>query len=110
MVIKMIKYIGCEKLGKVTVTTDIELKFEDRINKKQYEFIKDRLDNFNLDIDNEYSMTANPIYMESKEVLLIKVILTILDMYMPKDVDLNKIVSDYSNRFLKFYEKNIQLT
>ena len=31
------------------------------------------------------------------------------DLIMSKDVDLNQIASDYSNRFLKFFERNIQL-
>jgi hypothetical protein len=46
-----IKNISYELLDTTKTTTDILLKFIDNgINKEQYNFIIDRLDNYNLDI------------------------------------------------------------
>ena len=106
----MIRNISYELLDKIDLTTDILLKFEDiGINKDQYVFMKDRLDNFNLILDKEYSTTVDLEYDDFKNFLLIEVLLSISDLLGPKDVQLEQIVNDHSYRFINFYERNIQL-
>ena len=52
-----IKNVSYELLDKTHLTTDILLIFEDKgINKDLYNFIKDHLKDFNLNIDSEYSI------------------------------------------------------
>jgi hypothetical protein len=106
----MIRNICYELLDKTESTTDIILRFEDTgINKEQYAFLKDRLENFRLIIDGEYSITLDTRYDESKKNLFIEVILSISDILKPKDFQLEQIVNDHSYRFIRFYERNIQL-
>lgn len=106
----MIRNISYELLDKTYLTTDILLKFEDiGINRDQYIFMKDRLDNFNLILDKEYSATLDSEYDEFKNFLLIEILLSISDLLAPKDVQLEQIVNDHSYRFIKFYERNIKL-
>ena len=66
------------------------------ITTEQYAFLKDRLDNFNLIIDKEYSITLDARYDESNKVLFIEIILSILDILKPKDFQLEQIVNDHS--------------
>ena len=74
----MIRNISYELLDKTYLTTDILLKFEDiGINRDQYIFMKDRLDNFNLILDKEYSATLDSEYDEFKNFLLIEILLSI---------------------------------
>jgi hypothetical protein len=102
----LIRNISYELLDKTKLTTDILLRFRDiGINKKQYDFIEDRLENFNLDINSEYSIVLNSNYDESKEKLLIKLSISIPNLHKP---DLKQI-NDYSYRFINFYEMNIKL-
>jgi hypothetical protein len=106
----MIRNICYELLDKTESTTDIILRFEDTgINKEQYAFLKDRLENFRLIIDGEYSITPDTRYDESKKNLFIEIILSISDILKPKDFQLEQIVNDHSYRFIRFYERNIQL-
>ena len=74
----MIRNISYELLDKTYLTTDILLKFEDiGINRDQYIFMKNRLDNFNLILDKEYSATLDSEYDEFKNFLLIEILLSI---------------------------------
>jgi hypothetical protein len=102
--------ISYELLDKTKLTTDILLRFEDSgINKDQYTFIKDRLNNFKLILDKEYSTIINSDYDESKGILIIEITLSISDLLKPKHVQLEQIINDHSYRFIKFYERNIQI-
>ena len=106
----MIRNICYELLDKTKSTTDIILRFEDKgITTEQYAFLKDRLNNFSLIIDGEYSITLDTRYDESKKVLFIEIILSISDILKPKDFQLEQIVNDHSYRFIRFYERNMQL-
>jgi hypothetical protein len=105
-----IKNISYELLDKTKLTTDILLRFEDNnVNQIQYSFIKDRLDNFNLLLDNEYSAIINSKYDESKDILYIELLLSISDLFKPKDLQLEQIINHHSYRFIKFYERNIEV-
>jgi hypothetical protein len=105
----MIRNICYELLDKTKLSTDILLRFEDtRINTEQYTFLKDRLDNFNLILDSEYSITLNSNYNESKNLLFIELILSISNLLKPKDIQLEQIINDHSYRFIKFYERTIK--
>lgn len=106
----MIRNICYELLDKTKPTTDILLRFEDmKINREQYVFLKDRLDNFDLIIDSEYSIKIDSTFDEYKKILIIEIILSISDLLKPKDVQLDQIINDHSYRFINFYERNIQL-
>jgi hypothetical protein len=101
MVIKNVSY---EILDKTKYNTDILLKFSDSgINKEQYTFISERLEDFKLDIDSYYSITLDTKYEESKEILLIRIILSIPDIYKPKDMDIEQIINQHVYKFTQFY-------
>ncbi len=105
----MIRNICYELLDKTESTTDIILRFEDTgITTEQYAFLKDRLGNFSLIIDKEYSITLDTRYDESKKVLFIEIILSLSDILKPKNFQLEQIINDHSYRFIKFYERNIK--
>ena len=107
----LMRNISYELLDKTQLTTNILLKFEDiGINKDCYAFIKDRLDNFKLEINNNYSITViDSKYDESEKLLLVEFVLSIPDHHKPLDVDLEQIINDKSYKFSDFYERNIQL-
>ena len=106
----MIRNICYELIDKTKPTTDILLRFEDNnVNQIHYSFIKDRLDNFDLIIDSEYSIKIDLNYDESNDKLIIEIILSISDLLKPKETKLEQIINDHSYRFIKFYERNIQL-
>jgi hypothetical protein len=109
--VSLIRNISYEILDKPKPTTELLLKFEDiGINKDFYAFIKDKLDNFKLEINHKYSITTiDSKYDESKKLLLVGFILSIPDHHKPLDVDLEQIINDKSYKFSNFYEKNIQL-
>jgi hypothetical protein len=105
----MIQNICYELLNKTKPTTDILLRFEDNnINQAQYSFIKDRLDNFDLIIDSEYSIKIDSKYDESIDIISIEIILSISDLLKPKNIELDQIINDHSYRFINFYERTIQ--
>ena len=105
----MIRNICYELLDKTKLSTDILLKFEDiGINTEQYTFLKDRLDNFNLILDSEYSITLNSNYDEPKKMLSIELILSISNLLKPKDIQLEQIINNQTYRFINFYERTIK--
>ena len=105
----MIRNVCYELLDKTKLSTDIVLRFEDTgINKEQFSFLKDRLDNFNLILDSEYSINIDSNYDESKKILFIEMILSISDLLSPKDIQLEQIINDHSYRFINFYERTIK--
>lgn len=106
----MIRNISYELLDKTKPTTDILLRFEDNgINKEQYAYIKDRLDNFDLIIDSEYSIKHDTKFDEFNKILFMDIVLSISDLLKPKNIQLEQIINDHSYRFIKFYERNIQI-
>ena len=105
----MIRNICYELLDKTKPTTDILLRFEDNnVNQIQYSFIKDRLDNFDLIIDSEYSINIDSNFDESTDLLSIEIILSISDLFQPKDVQLEQIINDHTYRFTNFYERTMK--
>ena len=107
--IYLIRNISYELLDKTHLTTDILIKFEDKgIKKDFYVFIKDRLEDFKLDIIKEYSITINSDDY-SEELLLIEIILSIQDLHKPLNLDLEQIINHLTYKFTKFYEREIQL-
>ena len=107
----LLKFINFETLDKTRpFATSILLKFEDKgVNKEQYTFLSKRLDNFNLNVDDEYSITSEIQYDEPLGILLIGIILIIPDRLVPKDVDkLKKIILDHKDRFPRFYERTLK--
>lgn len=109
--ISLMRNISYEILDKKELTTDILFKFEDiGINRDFYVFIKDKLGNFKLEINNNYSITAiDSKYDESKKLLLIEFTLSIPDIYKPLTNNLEQIINDKTYKFTKFYEMIIQL-
>ncbi len=109
--VSLIRNISYEILDKKKPTTDILLKFEDiGINKDFYAFIKDRLDNFKLEINHNYSITTiDSEYDKFRKILLIKIILSIPDIHKPLDVDLEQIINDKTYKFTNFYGRHVEL-
>ncbi len=109
--VSLIRNISYEILDRTKITTDILLKFEDvRINKDFYDFIKDRLDNFKLEINHNYSITTiDSEYDTFRKILLIKIILSIPDIHKPLDEDLEQIINDKTYKFTNFYVKHVEL-
>jgi hypothetical protein len=94
-----------EILDKTKPTTDILLRFNDSgLNKEQYASISERLEDFKLDKDSEYSITLDTKYDESRKILLIRLILSIPDVYKPEDVDVEQIINNHVYIFKQFYE------
>ena len=109
--LSLMRNISYEVLDKKELTTDILFKFEDiGINKDFYVFIKDKLANFKVEINNNYSITViDSEYDESKKLLLIEFILSIPDIYKPLDKNLEQIINDKTYKFTKFYDRHIEL-
>ena len=102
----MIRNKSYELLDKTRLSTDILLKFEDKkINKDGYYSIKDRVEDFKLDNESEYSITMDSRYDYSREVLLIEIILSIPDRNKPSGVNLEQIINELSYKFIDYYEK-----
>ena len=106
----MIRNISYELVNKTQPTTDILVKFKDKgITKDFYDFIKDQLENFKLDIIPEYSITLDSECDCYKEILIIEIVLSIPDLHKPLDEDLEQIINHLSYKFTKFYERRIQI-
>ncbi len=103
----MLKFNECEIKVNKPFATDMVIKFVDNgVNKEQYRFISNRLNNHNLYLDNEYSMTSEIEYNESLQTLSIEVTIIIPNRIMPKDADKTKeLFIIHINRFQKFYER-----
>ncbi len=103
----MLKFNECEIKVNKPFATDMVIKFVDTgVNIEQYRFISNRLNNQNLYLDNEYSMTSEIEYNESLQTLSIEVTIIIPNRIMPKDADKTKeLFIIHINRFKKFYER-----
>jgi hypothetical protein len=90
----MIRNICYELLRKTELTTDIVIKFEDnKIDKKQYTFIKEQLEDYGSNIRAEYTITINLKYDEIKQILFIGLIISIPDIRKPKNILLEQIIN-----------------
>ncbi len=106
----MIRNISYELLDKTHNTTDILLKFEDNgIKKEFYDFIKDHLEDFRLDNIKGYSITIDTECDCTTNMLIIQIVLSIPDIHKSIDMELEQIINHISNKFTKFYERNVQL-
>ncbi|MGB9200096.1 hypothetical protein, partial [Methanobacterium sp.] len=87
------------------------LTFEDtKISKEQYSFVKDQLNKYDWYINDEYAMTTETMYKESSGALLIALNIIIPNHIKPKDENiLSQMIRDHTNKFLKFYERHMQL-
>ena len=107
MVLKNISY---EILDKTKLTTDILLRFSDTgLNKEKYASISEFLEYFKLNMNSECSLTLDTKYDEYKELLLIRLILSIPDIHKPDDMNLEQIINHLFYKFTNFYEKNNKL-
>ncbi len=107
----MINFVSAEELGKTkTVATDFQLKFnESKINKAQYSTVKEKLNNYNQYMNKEYKITYDTQYNEMKQILDIRLIITIPNHIIPYDDEkLVELWMDLVKGFLKFYETDIE--
>jgi hypothetical protein len=108
--ISLIRNISYEILNKKHLTTDILIKFEDKgITKDFHDFIKGQLEEFKQDLDNPYTITIDSKYDYNKKILLIDIVLSIHDTHKPLHTHLVQVINDKTYKFIKFYERNIQL-
>lgn len=110
LVIYILEFIKFEMLDKTKpFATDILLDFDDSgVNKSQYDFLEDRLDNYNLYLEREYSMTYDSEYDESNEVLSMGIIISIPDRLIPEDQEeFTQLCMVLIDGFNKFYERSI---
>lgn len=106
----LIRNISYELLDKTHLTTNILLKFEDKgIKKDFYYYIKERLEDFKEEYIHEHSITIDSECNYTTDILLIEIVLSIPDIHKSMDEELERIVNNLSYKFIKFYERNIQL-
>ena len=107
----ILKFIKSEIKVTYRVSVDLILTFEDtKISKEQYSFVKDQLNKYDWYINDEYAMTTETMYKESSGVLLIALNIIIPNHIKPKDENiLSQMIRDHSNKFIKFYERHMQL-
>jgi hypothetical protein len=107
----MLDFINFEILDKSNpFATDVLLRFEETgVNVEQLNFIKDRLDNYNLYIDSKYSMTFDLEYDEFKEILLMGIVIIIPDRFIPQDDEkFTQLIEVFISGFQQFHERTIQ--
>jgi hypothetical protein len=104
--VSLIRSISYEILNRTKLSTDILLRFSDSgLNKEQYASISEQLEDFKLEVDSEYSITLDTKYDETKKILLIRLILSIPDIYKPEEMDVEQIINKHVYRFKQFYER-----
>ncbi|MGB7969242.1 MAG: hypothetical protein WCF28_06690 [Methanobacterium sp.] len=89
-----------------SVSTEIFIKFEDTgLSKKQYSFLKNRLDKYNLYINSEYSLEYQIKYNKSSQQSLIKMNIIIPNHLIPCDaIEANRILMEPIDTFQLFYD------
>lgn len=89
-----------------SLSTEIFIKFEDNgLSKKQYSFLKNRLDKYNLYINREYSLDYQIQYNKSSKQSLIKMNIMIPNHLIPCDaIEANKILMEPIDTFQLFYD------
>jgi hypothetical protein len=102
----MIKIVDIKIDNKNSATTNIYFKFEDNnVNYDRYNFLKERLDNFKLYIDKDYTTENEIQYNEISKQMIIKIFIIIPDKYMPQDFEkCTEIIMNKINLFRNFYE------
>ena len=107
----MLEFINFEILDKTKpFASDVLIKFEENsVNIEKYNFIQDRLDNYNLYMDTKYSMTYETQYNESEGMLMMGIIITIPDRFVPQDDDkYTQLIAVFIEGFQQFHERTIQ--
>ena len=107
----MLDFINFEILDKTKpFATDVLIQFkENRVNTEKYIFIQERLDNYNLYMDTKYSMSYETQYNEPEGILLMGIIITIPDRFVPQDEDkYNRLIAEFIKGFQQFHERTIQ--
>jgi hypothetical protein len=107
----MLDFINFEILDKSKpFATDVLLQFKETgVNIEQLNFIKDRLDNYNLYIDSKYSMTFDLDYDEIKGILMMGIIIIIPDRFVPQDDEkFTQLIEVFISGFQQFHERTIQ--
>ena len=89
-----------------SLSTEIFVKFEDHgLTKEQYDFLKNRLDKYNLYINAEYSLKYQIQYNKSSKQSLIKMNIIIPNDFIPSDaIKANRILMEPINTFQLFYD------
>jgi hypothetical protein len=86
--------------------TNISVIFEDpEVHSEQYTFLKDRLNNYKLYMNSEYSFKFELQYNKSSQFLSIGINIIIPDIYIPSEHEkANEILMDPINTFQIFYD------
>ena len=107
----ILKFIKSEIKITYRSSVDLILTFEDtKISKEQYSFVKNQLNKYDWYLNDEYAMTTETMYKKSSGMLLIALDIIIPNHIKPKDENiLSQMITEHSNKFLKFYERHMQL-
>ena len=90
-------------------STNVLLLFQDdTINREQYNYLKDIIDNFKSSLSSEYSFNSQIQYDRCSGHLVIELIITISNHLMPKDLERDIFNKDIIKRFKKFYESQLE--
>jgi hypothetical protein len=90
-------------------TTNLLLLFQDdTVNREQYNYLKDILDNFKSSLSAEYSFNSQVRYDRCSGHLVIELIITISNHLMPKKLERDVFTKDIIEKFKKFYESHIE--
>lgn len=79
----------------------IKLK-DDKVNEQQYEFLKDRLNNYIININPKYSIKSKTKYYKKTMTLLMLIIIVMPDIIL-KDTNNTKMLEKHIPEFEKFY-------
>ena len=88
------------------VATDLFFSFKDeKISREQYEFLKERLDNYMFHIHEEYHMESEIVYDEPSETIIMGINIIIPDRLIPSNSQMKaQMFVDIINGFPEFYE------
>lgn len=114
----MIEFRDCKVNKTKPVATDIFIIFEDtEVSEKQFKFLKDKLDDYILEINEEYDLETKTDYDKSSKVLLIGITVVIPDRLLPKGSTMSdvhtpniKLIADHIAGFRQFYERQKDLS
>lgn len=81
----------------------IKLK-DDKVSEQQYEFLKDRLNNYIININPQYSIKSKTRYYKKTMTLLMLIIIIMPDIIL-KDLDNTKMLEKHIPDFEKFYSE-----
>jgi hypothetical protein len=90
-------------------STNVLLLFQDdTVNREQYNYLKDILDNFKSSLSAEYLLNSQVRYDRCSGHLVIELIITISNHLMPKDLERDIFNQDIIKKFTKFYESQLE--